>query len=264
MSALQPSQSNETHLVTEPTGIDVIDLKQPLTINRIYLAPTLKQEHGPAGISDSNQKPTADAESSDLSSEDDTLLLNRLTTTPPVNHEMTHVQGVNLSRLPKVHFTSNSIGTDNMNKHNRSSSTSNSNNTHVGGGSSSSDDDEEEEMMYLQQQKAQEEHLLVQHYQMYQQSTPTSATHNNKELLELSRIFERPENHYIHYIEQSDVELYDSVEYDMDEQDKSWLKLYNGERRKDHLGDISPYLFECIMDKLEKEWFNVVKMTYFA
>ncbi|KAF1801801.1 PHD-zinc-finger like domain-containing protein, partial [Mucor lusitanicus] len=110
-------------------------------------------------------------------------------------------------------------------------------------------------------QLAQEEQLLIQHYQAQQQSNPSSSTlaSNSNDILKLSRTFNRPENHYIHYNELSDVELYDSVEYDMDEQDQCWLRLYNKERRKELAGDISPYLFECIMDKLEKEWFNLIK-----
>lgn len=126
------------------------------------------------------------------------------------------------------------------------------------------DDQDDDEEIYQQEQLAQEEQLLIQHYQAQQQSNPTSSTltsNNNKDILKLSRTFNRPENHYIHYNELSDVELYDSVEYDMDEQDQCWLRLYNKERRKELSGDISPYLFECIMDKLEKEWFSLVNIA---
>jgi hypothetical protein len=232
ITALQQSHLKETHHIAESTLFDSIDVTQPLTITRISSAQKVKQEHEgerDLNISDSNMLKPVDSELSDLSSEDDTLL-----TTPPVN-TMTHVQGVNLSRLPQVHFTPNtSLLAENT------------------------DNSSDEESIYEQQQKEQEEHLLAQHYQMYQQPTPTVS--NVKHLLQASRIFNRPENHYIHYIEPSDVELYDLVEYDMDEQDQSWLKLYNKERRKDLLGDISPYLFECIMDKLEKEWFNLVNI----
>lgn len=129
----------------------------------------------------------------------------------------TVIQGVELSRLPKVHYTS------------------------------LLDNDEQstaaaiEEDLYELQQKAQEDQLLA----------LQSSQQGNKN-------YKRPENHYIHYIEPSEIELYDTIEYDMDEQDKSWLELYNMERRKESLGDISPFLFECIMDKLEKEWFHLV------
>jgi len=123
---------------------------------------------------------------------------------------------------------------------------------------------DEDEEIYQQEQLAQEEQLLIQHYQAQQQNNNSiTLTSNTKDILKLSRTFNRPENHYIHYNELSDVDLYDSVEYDMDEQDQCWLRLYNQERRKEFLGDISPYLFECIMDKLEKEWFNLVNMHLF-
>lgn len=109
--------------------------------------------------------------------------------------------------------------------------------------------DPEEDEDYIAEQNYQQEHLLSLHHQ-------SQPNHPNLP-------YKRPENHYIHYIEPSDVELYDSVEYDMDEQDKEWLQLYNAERRKESPGEISPYLFECIMDKLEKEWFHLVSNFFF-
>ncbi len=95
-----------------------------------------------------------------------------------------------------------------------------------------------------EEQQLQEQQLLLQHF----------GDHKNQS-------YKRPENHYIHYNEPSDIELYENIEYDMDNQDKAWLALYNKERSKELLGDISSILFECIMDKLEKEWFNLVKKT---
>ncbi|KAI7905371.1 uncharacterized protein BX663DRAFT_499491 [Cokeromyces recurvatus] len=74
-----------------------------------------------------------------------------------------------------------------------------------------------------------------------------------------SHFFHRPKNHYIRYIEPSEKELFEMVEYDMDEQDEAWLKIYNKERKKENVGQISCELFEAIIDKLEKEWFNLVK-----
>ncbi|WVQ75536.1 hypothetical protein IAR50_005163 [Cryptococcus sp. DSM 104548] len=70
--------------------------------------------------------------------------------------------------------------------------------------------------------------------------------------------FERPE-HYIRYIEPIESELSVQVEYDMDEQDQVWLDALNVERKKDQCGPISYEVFEIIMDKLEKEWFNLFK-----
>ena len=69
-------------------------------------------------------------------------------------------------------------------------------------------------------------------------------------------------------------ELAVQVEYDMDEQgesryisllgmsrpvDQEWLDSVNAERQKEQSGPISYEVFEIIMDKLEKEWFNLVR-----
>ncbi|KAK4684246.1 NuA3 HAT complex component NTO1, partial [Tremellales sp. Uapishka_1] len=88
--------------------------------------------------------------------------------------------------------------------------------------------------------------------------------------------FTRPE-HYIRYIgelvlltsssqvsssgvaEPIESELAVQVEYDMDEQDQEWLDAINAERKKDQSGPISYEVFEIIMDKLEKEWFDLIK-----
>ncbi|GAA5811396.1 hypothetical protein MFLAVUS_004831 [Mucor flavus] len=71
--------------------------------------------------------------------------------------------------------------------------------------------------------------------------------------------FQRPENHYIRYIEPTESELFETVEYDMDEQDEAWLQIYNSERQKENLGQISCDLFENVIDQLEKEWFDLTK-----
>ena len=71
------------------------------------------------------------------------------------------------------------------------------------------------------------------------------------------------------------------VEYDMDEQgkqvslasdlvsssvlnclsiaDREWVDLVNAERQRQQLDRLSYELFEVIMDKLEKEWFDLVR-----
>ncbi|CAO3625491.1 unnamed protein product [Cunninghamella blakesleeana] len=72
-------------------------------------------------------------------------------------------------------------------------------------------------------------------------------------------VYKRPENHYIRYIEPTEEELFETVEYDMDEQDEVWLQMLNAVRKKENLGEVSCALFENIMDKLEKEWFDLVK-----
>lgn len=43
-----------------------------------------------------------------------------------------------------------------------------------------------------------------------------------------------------------------------DRVDQEWLDSINAERRKDQSGPISYEAFEIIMDKLEKEWFDLV------
>ncbi|KAG1452636.1 hypothetical protein G6F46_001262 [Rhizopus delemar] len=88
-------------------------------------------------------------------------------------------------------------------------------------------------------------------------SFQVDTTHNsgNNEL----PIFKRPENHYIRYTEPSESQLFNTIEYDMDEQDEIWLKILNNERRKEKLGELNADLFENIIDQLEKEWFDLVK-----
>jgi hypothetical protein len=43
--------------------------------------------------------------------------------------------------------------------------------------------------------------------------------------------------------------------------DQEWLDNVNIERRKDQSGAISYEAFEIIMDKLEKEWFDLVSLA---
>lgn len=58
---------------------------------------------------------------------------------------------------------------------------------------------------------------------------------------------------YYRYIDKSIEELDETVEYDMDEEDFSWLELINKKREKDNLTVIPPDTFELLMDRLEKE-----------
>lgn len=69
------------------------------------------------------------------------------------------------------------------------------------------------------------------------------------------------------------------VEYDMDEQgsfvvgllmhylmlglDQEWLDSVNGERKKEQIDMVSCETFEIIMDRLEKEWFDLVCLSRF-
>ncbi|KAI9329629.1 hypothetical protein BDR26DRAFT_922828 [Obelidium mucronatum] len=72
--------------------------------------------------------------------------------------------------------------------------------------------------------------------------------------------FDFKENQYFRYIEPTEEELNSRIEYDMDEQDKAWLAAQNAQR---HSASSEPpipdILFEFIMDRLEKEWFDLFK-----
>jgi hypothetical protein len=87
--------------------------------------------------------------------------------------------------------------------------------------------------------------------------------------------------------EPTEIDLFETVEYDMDEQgknieafpaellmvqnpkllnfaylhvplDEAWLRLLNAERKKEGLGSLSTDLFENMMDQIEKLWFDLV------
>ncbi|KAF9909855.1 nuA3 HAT complex component nto1 [Linnemannia zychae] len=68
-----------------------------------------------------------------------------------------------------------------------------------------------------------------------------------------------PTTHNVRYIEPTETELAERVEYDMDEQDEIWLKEINAQRRKQDLGEVTSTMFEKIFDRLEKEWFDLTK-----
>ncbi|KAF9188196.1 nuA3 HAT complex component nto1 [Haplosporangium sp. Z 11] len=79
--------------------------------------------------------------------------------------------------------------------------------------------------------------------------------HNDDDLEE----YHLPVGHNLRYIEPTETELAERVEYDMDEQDEFWLKEINTERRKQDLGEVTASIFEKIIDRLEKEWFDLTK-----
>ncbi|RWS14694.1 peregrin-like isoform X10 [Dinothrombium tinctorium] len=58
---------------------------------------------------------------------------------------------------------------------------------------------------------------------------------------------------YFRYIDKSQEELDEEVEYDMDEEDCAWLELINKKRKSDGLTEVPPDTFELLMDRLEKE-----------
>ncbi|KAF9919626.1 nuA3 HAT complex component nto1 [Linnemannia zychae] len=68
-----------------------------------------------------------------------------------------------------------------------------------------------------------------------------------------------PTTHNVRYIEPTETELAERVEYDMDEQDEIWLREINAQRRKQDLGEVTRTMFEKIFDRLEKEWFDLTK-----
>ncbi|KAI9022538.1 hypothetical protein DFJ74DRAFT_669843 [Hyaloraphidium curvatum] len=71
--------------------------------------------------------------------------------------------------------------------------------------------------------------------------------------------YRRPEGHYVRYVEPAEMDLYEMTEYDMDEQDRHWLSILNTERKADGDPDVPEAFFEAVMDKLEKEWFTLMK-----
>ncbi|UYV74205.1 BRPF1 [Cordylochernes scorpioides] len=58
---------------------------------------------------------------------------------------------------------------------------------------------------------------------------------------------------YYRFIEKSAEEMDEEVEYDMDEEDCAWLDLMNEQRKKDNVAEVTPDMFELLMDRLEKE-----------
>ncbi|TRY81725.1 hypothetical protein DNTS_031313 [Danionella cerebrum] len=58
---------------------------------------------------------------------------------------------------------------------------------------------------------------------------------------------------YYRYIDKSAEELDEEVEYDIDEEDWIWLDIMNEKRRSDGVAPIPQEVFECLMDRLEKE-----------
>ena len=73
-------------------------------------------------------------------------------------------------------------------------------------------------------------------------------------------------------------DLAKTVEYDMDEQgslvfllypiflslalDEEWLNAVNEDRKKNQLDRIDQEVFEIMMDRLEKEWFDLVRLYH--
>ena len=49
-----------------------------------------------------------------------------------------------------------------------------------------------------------------------------------------------------------------------DRADQAWLDAINAERHKEQSGPISYEVFEILVDKLEKEWFELVRIAPFV
>lgn len=60
------------------------------------------------------------------------------------------------------------------------------------------------------------------------------------------------------FVEATEDELAERVEYDMDEQDRAWLILFNTKRKKLGEKEISYDVFEFVMDQMEKCWFDLI------
>jgi hypothetical protein len=69
----------------------------------------------------------------------------------------------------------------------------------------------------------------------------------------------QPSPTYTRWVQPSQEELAHQVEYDMTDADQIWLDTINAERKKEGLDMITYEFFEIIMDKLEKEWFDLQK-----
>ena len=94
------------------------------------------------------------------------------------------------------------------------------------------------------------------------QTTPFPGSHLHVKLpepqykvLEDFQLEEAPRrpNAYIRYMETSQEDLADEVEYDLDEEDCAWLELVNEKRGDQKSVAVEPEAMEFLMDRLEKE-----------
>ena len=44
--------------------------------------------------------------------------------------------------------------------------------------------------------------------------------------------------------------------------DQEWLEMVNADRKKEQLDKVTCEAFEIIMDRLEKEWFDLVRLFF--
>ncbi|KAJ1801567.1 hypothetical protein LPJ59_000188 [Coemansia sp. RSA 2399] len=71
--------------------------------------------------------------------------------------------------------------------------------------------------------------------------------------------FKRPESHYIHNVELTEMDLAERIEYDLDDADQLWLQRLNEGRAAKGTVEISANMLELMVDHMEKEWFELVK-----
>ncbi|XP_034542036.1 bromodomain-containing protein 1-like isoform X3 [Notolabrus celidotus] len=64
---------------------------------------------------------------------------------------------------------------------------------------------------------------------------------------------------YYKYMERTEEELDEEVEYDMDEEDYAWLELINEKRKSEGVSQVSHNLFEFLMDRFEKESYQATQ-----
>jgi len=62
---------------------------------------------------------------------------------------------------------------------------------------------------------------------------------------------------YIRWVQPAEDEIERGCEYDMDEQDLEWLQALNMDRKRLGQEPVTCELFEIVMDRLEKEWFQL-------
>lgn len=65
---------------------------------------------------------------------------------------------------------------------------------------------------------------------------------------------------YIRFIEKTPEELDGEVEYDVDEEDTTWLEVINDKRRESNLTAVSVETLELLIDRLEKESYFQVSL----
>ena len=68
---------------------------------------------------------------------------------------------------------------------------------------------------------------------------------------------------YIRFIEKSAEELDGEVEYDVDEEDTTWLSIMNEKREAAGLSGVKIDVLELLMDRLEKESYFQVSFNFY-